>query len=158
MTAGNLALTSDQVDGSGLNVAIVKTQWNQLIVDSLVTKCHDTLVASGVKVTVHTVPGSFELPLACKHLAQKSDIDAIIAIGVLIKGETMHFEYIADAVSHGLMRVQLDSGVPVIFGVLTCLTQDQAMERAGMLSAKGHNHGEDWALTAMEMTRYQCRK
>ncbi|RKU42792.1 hypothetical protein DL546_003579 [Coniochaeta pulveracea] len=76
--------------------------------------------------------------------------DALIAIGVLIKGETMHFEYIADAVSQGLMRVGLDTGVPVIFGVLTVLTDEQAKARAG-LTPNGHNHGEDWGLAAVEM-------
>lgn len=76
--------------------------------------------------------------------------DALIAIGVLIKGETMHFEYIADSVSHGLMRVQLDTGVPVVFGVLTVLSEDQAKARAGV-AAGGHNHGEDWGLAAVEM-------
>lgn len=76
--------------------------------------------------------------------------DALIAIGVLIKGETMHFEYIADSVSHGLMRVQLDTGVPVILGVLTVLTEDQAKARAGVISGS-HNHGEDWGLAAVEM-------
>ncbi|KAI7788953.1 6,7-dimethyl-8-ribityllumazine synthase [Diaporthe eres] len=76
--------------------------------------------------------------------------DALIAIGVLIKGDTMHFEYIADAVSHGLMRVQLDTGVPVVFGVLTVLNEDQARARAGITSG-GHNHGEDWGLAAVEM-------
>lgn len=76
--------------------------------------------------------------------------DAVIAIGVLIKGETMHFEYIADAVSHGLMRVQLEKEVPVTFGVLTVLTEEQAMARAGM-SPGGHNHGEDWGFAAVEM-------
>lgn len=76
--------------------------------------------------------------------------DALIGIGVLIKGETMHFEYIADSVSHGLMRVQLDTGVPVILGVLTVLTEDQAKARAGVISGS-HNHGEDWGLAAVEM-------
>ncbi|PHH68582.1 hypothetical protein CDD82_464 [Ophiocordyceps australis] len=76
--------------------------------------------------------------------------DAIVAIGVLIKGETMHFEYIADSVSHGLMRVQLDTSVPVVFGVLTVLDEQQAKARAG-LDSKGHNHGEDWGLAAVEM-------
>lgn len=75
--------------------------------------------------------------------------DAVIAIGVLIKGETMHFEYIADAVSHGLMRVQLDSGVPVVFGLLTVLTEEQGLARAGMNG--GHNHGEDWGNAAVEL-------
>ena len=79
--------------------------------------------------------------------------DAVIAIGVLIKGSTMHFEYICDAVSHALMRLQMDSGVPVIFGVLTALTEDQALERAGIGrgASQGHNHGEDWATAAIEM-------
>lgn len=76
--------------------------------------------------------------------------DAIIAIGVLIKGETMHFEYISDAVSQGLMRVGLDLGVPVIFGVLTVLNDDQAKARAG-LTRESHNHGEDWGLAAVEL-------
>lgn len=82
--------------------------------------------------------------------------DAVIAIGVLIKGESMHFEYIADAVSHGLMRVQLDSGVPVIFGLLTILSEEQGLARAGLpggtgKEAKGHNHGEDWGNAAVEL-------
>ena len=78
--------------------------------------------------------------------------DAVIAIGVLIKGKTMHFEYISDSVSHALMKVQLDTGVPVIFGVLTALSEDQALERAGLGQInKGHNHGEDWGLAAVEM-------
>lgn len=78
--------------------------------------------------------------------------DAIIAIGVLIKGSTMHFEYISDAVSHGLMKVQLEKEVPVIFGVLTLLTEEQGLERAGIDEAgKGHNHGEDWGAAAVEL-------
>jgi 6,7-dimethyl-8-ribityllumazine synthase len=75
--------------------------------------------------------------------------DAVIAIGVLIKGETMHFEYIADAASHGLMRVQLDTGVPVIFGLLTVLTEEQGLARAGMTGY--HNHGQDWGNAAIEL-------
>lgn len=81
----------------------------------------------------------------------KKPFDAVIAIGVLIKGATMHFEYIADAVSHGLMRVQLDSGVPVIFGLLTVLTEEQGLERAGLGKSGMHNHGEDWGSAAVEL-------
>jgi 6,7-dimethyl-8-ribityllumazine synthase len=78
--------------------------------------------------------------------------DAVIAIGVLIKGATMHFEYICESVSHALMRIQLDTGVPVIFGVLTALSEEQALERAGLGSSnKAHNHGEDWGTAAVEM-------
>lgn len=76
--------------------------------------------------------------------------DAVIGVGVLIKGETMHFEYIADAAVHGLMRVQLDTGIPVILGILTVLTEEQAKARAGV-DGKGHNHGEDWGSAAVEM-------
>ncbi|KAJ5760077.1 hypothetical protein N7520_007233 [Penicillium odoratum] len=81
----------------------------------------------------------------------KKPFDAIIAIGVLIKGATMHFEYIADAVTHGLMRVQLDSGIPVIFGLLTVLTEEQGLERAGLGKSGMHNHGEDWGSAAVEL-------
>ncbi|EED20354.1 DMRL synthase family protein [Talaromyces stipitatus ATCC 10500] len=83
--------------------------------------------------------------------ASTAPFDAIIAIGVLIKGETMHFEYIADAVSHGLMRVQLEANVPVVFGLLTLLTEEQGLERAGLGSGKKHNHGEDWGHAAVEL-------
>ncbi|KAG6014589.1 hypothetical protein E4U43_006369 [Claviceps pusilla] len=91
--------------------------------------------------------------LASTPASSSRAFDAIIAVGVLIKGETMHFEYIADAVSQGLMRVQLDTGVPVIFGVLTVLTEEQAKARAGMggPDGKSHNHGEDWGQAAVEM-------
>ncbi|KAI1382337.1 6,7-dimethyl-8-ribityllumazine synthase [Hypoxylon crocopeplum] len=82
--------------------------------------------------------------------SSQQPFDAIVAIGVLIKGETMHFEYISDAVSQGLMRVGLDLGLPVVFGVLTVLTDDQARARAG-LTQGGHNHGEDWGLAAVEL-------
>jgi 6,7-dimethyl-8-ribityllumazine synthase len=82
--------------------------------------------------------------------ASTGPFDAIIAIGVLIKGETMHFEYISESVSNGLMRVSLDTGMPVIFGVLTVLTDDQAKARAGIIQGS-HNHGEDWGLAAVEM-------
>jgi 6,7-dimethyl-8-ribityllumazine synthase len=86
----------------------------------------------------------------------KQVFDAVVAIGVLIKGETMHFEYIAEAVSQGLMRVQLDTGVPVIFGLLTVLNEEQGLARAGLpggtgKEAKGHNHGEDWGNAAVEL-------
>ena len=80
----------------------------------------------------------------------KTPFSAIIAIGVLIKGETMHFEYIADAASHGLMRVQLDLGVPVVFGLLTVLSEEQGKARAGLVGG-GHCHGEDWGRAAVEL-------
>ncbi|KAL7269716.1 lumazine synthase [Rhizina undulata] len=90
------------------------------------------------------------IPGASSGSSSAGPFDAIIAIGVLIKGDTVHFEHIAESVSRGLMRVQLDFGVPVIFGLLTVLNEDQARKRAG-LTADGHNHGEDWGDAAVEM-------
>ncbi|MCJ1292077.1 hypothetical protein MMC34_003627 [Xylographa carneopallida] len=157
-------------DGTPLRIAIVHARWNAPIIDALLAGCTSALLAQGVlasNIVTESVPGSYELPFAVQQLASQkpssfstsvpttaSDasgaFDAVIAIGVLIKGETMHFEYIADAVSHGLMRVQLDSGVPVVFGLLTVLTEEQALVRAGVRGG-GHNHGEDWGAAAVEL-------
>ncbi|KAL0632949.1 lumazine synthase [Maublancomyces gigas] len=93
---------------------------------------------------------STPIPGSTSGTSSKGPFDAIIAIGVLIKGDTAHFEHIAESVSRGLMRLQLDFGVPVIFGLLTVLNEDQARVRAG-LTADGHNHGEDWGEAAVEM-------
>ncbi|GES78158.1 6,7-dimethyl-8-ribityllumazine synthase [Rhizophagus clarus] len=132
-------------------------------------------------ITIQSVSGSYELPFATQRLIAASRLqatpnaaelfsttstgeqtgpppvntqtfDVAICIGVLIKGSTMHFEYIADAASNGIMRVGLDSGVPCVFGVLTCLNEDQALERAGLGSSeKKHNHGIDWGHCAVEL-------
>ncbi|GHJ89219.1 hypothetical protein NliqN6_5621 [Naganishia liquefaciens] len=109
--------------------------------------------ANLVNLLTSDTPASPTAPDKASSTASTGPFDAAIAIGCLIKGSTMHFEYICDAVSHGLMRVQLDTGVPVIFGVLTALTDDQALERAGLgrKGNKGHNHGEDWGLAAVEL-------
>lgn len=88
--------------------------------------------------------------LSTTSASSQGPFDALIAIGVLIKGETMHFEYIADAVSQGLMRIQLDTGVPLIFGLLTVLSEEQARARAGIVGGS-HNHGEDWGAAAVEL-------
>ncbi|KAK1781362.1 6,7-dimethyl-8-ribityllumazine synthase [Copromyces sp. CBS 386.78] len=111
--------------------------------------------SSGVGTSAGDLLGSSTADLASLSNTASSAVstqpfDALIAIGVLIKGETMHFEYIADTVSQGLMRVSLDTGVPVIFGVLTVLTEEQAQARAGLIPGS-HNHGEDWGLAAVEM-------
>ncbi|KAI6045578.1 6,7-dimetjyl-8-ribityllumazine synthase [Pisolithus marmoratus] len=183
--------SANEYDGSNLRIAIVHARWNKPVVDALVAGALSKLRQCGVEarnIVIQSVPGSFELPLACSRFIAGSRIqnggstgdllgftsantpsvadpatasapfDAVIAIGVLIKGETMHFEYICDSVSHSLMKTQLDTGVPIIFGVLTVLNEEQALERAGMGSGpnKGHNHGEDWGLAAMEMAIH-CR-
>jgi 6,7-dimethyl-8-ribityllumazine synthase len=117
--------------------------------DNLVQTATDLLSSASFTDLSKTIPpvGSAESKRAGPST---SPFDAIIAIGVLIKGETMHFEYIAESVSHGLMKVQLDAGVPVVFGLLTVLNDEQGKARAG-LSEGGHNHGEDWGLAAVEM-------
>ena len=110
-------------------------------------------IGIGTPRSATPVPGSGAAMITSFANTQKRPFDAVIAIGVLIKGATMHFEYISQSVSQALMRVQLDTGVPVIFGVLTVLTEEQALERAGMgpLGNTGHNHGEDWGSAAVEM-------
>lgn len=105
----------------------------------------------GISATDLLSASTSDLSKSPTQSANKKPFDAIIAIGVLIKGATMHFEYIADAVSHGLMRVQLDSGVPVIFGLLTVLNEEQGLERAGLGKNGMHNHGEDWGSAAVEL-------
>ncbi|KAJ2741833.1 lumazine synthase [Coemansia sp. BCRC 34301] len=147
---------SVRLDGSGLRILVVHTRWNSEIVDPLVKGTIASLLNYGVQqenITIRDVPGAFELPSAAQRLIKQGRFDAAICIGVLIKGSTMHFEYIADATTNGIMRVGLDTGVPVVFGVLTCLNEEQAMLRAGIGSGpdKGHNHGTDWGSAAVEM-------
>ncbi|KAJ3020101.1 UNVERIFIED_CONTAM: hypothetical protein HDU68_010345 [Siphonaria sp. JEL0065] len=154
-----LTETATPANGSGLKVLVVRTRWNTEIVDSLAAATIAKLQKLNVAATdidVHYVSGAFELPFATNALLtkEKGRYDVAISIGVLIKGDTMHFEYIADASTQGLMRVGLDTGLPVIFGVLTCLTEEQALLRAGIGGPdkkSGHNHGEDWGSAAVEM-------
>lgn len=113
-----------------------------------------TDLLSSTSVTDLTSTSTPAAPKKPASTASQAPFDAIIAIGVLVKGETMHFEYIADSVSHGLMKVQLDSQVPVIFGLLTVLNEQQGLARAGIAGAsgsEGHNHGLDWGSAAVEL-------
>ncbi|TDH66792.1 hypothetical protein CCR75_000039 [Bremia lactucae] len=150
-------LSCRKTNGKGLRVAIVHTKWNAEVVNSLVSAAKSELFRSGVSesdLVIADVSGAYELPYAASRLIASQKFDAVICVGTLIKGETMHFEYICEAVSQGIMRVQLDTGVPVIFGVLAVLSEGQAKDRAG-LSGKGHNHGTEWAQTAVEMARFR---
>ena len=149
-------LDTKPINGSGLRILIIHTRWNSAVVSRLVNGCTEQLLQCGVaqqNITVADVPGAYELPFACQKLLRNGNFDACIPIGVLIKGSTMHFEYIADAVSNGIMRVGLDLSIPVIFGVLTCLTEEQALLRCGtpIENKDSHNHGIDWANAAIEM-------
>ena len=131
--------------------AIVVGRFNQFVVDSLVEGAVDALVRHGVdedNITVIRVPGAYEIPLAAQAVAEKGDVDAIIALGAVIRGSTPHFDYVAGESASGLNKVQMDTGVPCAFGVLTVDTIEQAIERAG---TKAGNKGADAALVAIEM-------
>lgn len=133
--------------------AIVVSRFNEAITRGLLAGARDALREAGVRdeaVAVFHVPGAFEIPLAARRAAESGEFAAVICLGCLIKGETMHFEYIADAASHGIMRVGLETGVPVAFGVLTTLTEAQAEERA---APGAGNKGREAALAALEMVR-----
>jgi len=137
--------------GANRRFVIVAARFNQSVVDPMISnalatlKNHETDVAS---VSVVRVPGCFELPLVAKNLAQKGEVDAVIALGAVVRGETAHFDFVAGECAAGLQRVALETGVPMIFGVLTTDTREQAFERAD--SAKGNKGGEA-ALAALEM-------
>ncbi len=136
---------------SAARLGVICTRFNSFIVDHLETGCIDMLERSStfeIDVDIFKVPGAYELPVVAKKLAMSGSYDAVIALGAVIRGATPHFEQVAGACSNGLSRVATDSGVPVIFGVLTVDTIDQAIERAG---TKAGNKGAEAAATAIEM-------
>jgi 6,7-dimethyl-8-ribityllumazine synthase len=134
-----------------VRIGIVVSQWNEEITGALLQGAIDFLLHMGVKsknIVVNYVPGSFELPLGAKWLIEKYDMDAAIALGCVIQGETRHFDFVCDACANGIMQVGLQTGKPAIFGVLTTNTLEQAKARAG-----GHhgNKGTEAAETALRM-------
>lgn len=135
------------VDGSRLRVAVVAAQWHTQVMDGLLAGALRGLADSRVtEPTVVRVPGSFELPVAAARLTR--DHDAVVALGVVIRGGTPHFEYVCQAATDGLTRVSVDTGVPVGFGVLTCDDEQQALDRAG-LEGSMEDKGRDAALAAV---------
>jgi 6,7-dimethyl-8-ribityllumazine synthase len=135
------------VDGSGLRVAVVAASWHTVVMDGLVGGARRALAECGVPdPTVVRVPGSFELPVVAARLAR--DHDAVVALGVVIRGGTPHFEYVCEAATEGLTRVSVDTGVPVGFGVLTCDDERQALDRAG-LDGSHEDKGREAALAAV---------
>ncbi len=137
--------------GTGLKLGIVVSRFNELLSGRLLAGARDGLARHGVAdddVDVAWVPGGFEIPLVAKQMAASGRYDAVIALGVIIRGGTPHFDYVASEVSKGVARASLDSGVPVMFGVITADTIEQAVERAG---TKAGNKGWDAALGAIEM-------
>jgi 6,7-dimethyl-8-ribityllumazine synthase len=124
-----------ETDGTGLAITIVSGLWHNRIADGLFAGAKAVLDASGATVTIVQVPGSFELPVAAK-VALESGADAVVALGVIVRGETPHFEYVSAAATDGLTRVALDSGKPVGFGVLTVDDEQQGLDRAGLPESK----------------------
>jgi len=135
----------------GKKFGIVASRFNDFITKELISGCIDTLVRHGAEdkdLQVSWVPGAFEIPLVAQRLAKSKSYDAVICLGTVIRGSTPHFDYIASEVAKGVARVTQDTGVPVIFGVITADTIEQAIERAG---TKDGNKGRDAALSAIEM-------
>ena len=146
----NIEAEIGSVDG---NIAILVTRWNSFITDNLLAGALRALERNGIaesQISVVRVPGAFELPLTAQKVAQTGDFSAIVALGCVIRGGTPHFEYVSAGATEGLNRVQLDTGVPVTFGVLTVDDVEQAIERSG---EDPNNKGEEAALTALEMVR-----
>ena len=140
-----------QLKGEGLSVAIVVSRFNSRITEKLLEGAMDALRRTGVdegSIEVWRTPGSFELPLVASKLASSKKYDAVICLGAVIRGETPHFDFVASEVAKGIAQASLQSGVPVVFGVVTSDTLDQAMERAG---GKMGNRGFDAALSAVEL-------
>jgi 6,7-dimethyl-8-ribityllumazine synthase len=139
------------LNGSGLKFAIVISRFNHFITGHLLDGAEDALKRHGVSdedITVVWAPGAFEIPLTAKKLAGTGEYNAVICLGAVIRGSTPHFDYVAAEVSKGVAAVGLDTGVPVVFGVITTDNIEQAIERAG---TKSGNKGWDAALTALEM-------
>jgi 6,7-dimethyl-8-ribityllumazine synthase len=135
-----------ELDGSGLRIAIACGRFNDVITDQLLVGCRERLTELGVKsddVFEVWTPGSFELPLVAKRLAETGSYDAVVTLGVVIRGDTPHFDIVAGECAAGVLRAQLETGVPIVFGVLTTNTPEQAIERIG--------NGRDDADAAVEM-------
>ena len=146
----------ERVSGAGFRFAVVVSRFNESITARLLDGGLSALREAGVRdrdVEVFPVPGAFEIPLAAKRLATLGTFDAVVCIGAVIRGETPHFDFISEAVSRGVMEVSLQTGTPVIFGVLTTDTPEQAMERAGFKSHKGR----EAALAAVQMVNLMRR-
>jgi len=152
----SLSEYSDKNTGNITNskFGIVVSEWNDTITEALLEGALETLIEQGAQrenIKVHYVPGSFELTLGAQFLAKENSIDAVITLGCVIQGETRHFDFICDAVAHGVTNVALKYNKPVIFGLLTPNTMQQALDRAG---GKHGNKGEEAAITAVKMLSF----
>lgn len=138
----------DKVTGfTGKRVVIVASSWHDLVMDGLIAGAKRVIEQAGIKPEIHRVPGTFELPIAARAAA-KSGADAVVALGVVIRGGTPHFDYVCSAATDGILQVQLETGVPVGFGVLTCDDDKQALDRAGLPNSK-EDKGAEAAAAAL---------
>lgn len=144
-------------DGKGKRIGIVVSDWNSSVTHSLLNGAIDTLLKFGVSdedIIIEHVPGSFELTYAAKIMIEKAEVDSVIILGCVIQGETPHFTFVCDSVTEGTTQLNLKYDVPVIFGLLTTLTLDQAQARAG---GRHGNKGDEAAVTALKMMGFQSR-
>jgi 6,7-dimethyl-8-ribityllumazine synthase len=140
----------DGISGASLRIGIIRARWNAAIVDRLAEGVNRGLDGLRVSRRVeHSVPGCFELPLAAKLLARTGTVDAVVCIGAVVRGETTHYEIVSGECARGIQQAQLDTGIPVLFGVLT--VEDQAQAEARSQPAGGHNVGQEAAEGAVEM-------
>lgn len=147
-STGNIALNEGIPTLEDAFVVIIKTEWNSVIVNELEKGAIQILSKAGVKFKTITVPGAFEIPFTVKQQAKFLKVDAFITLGTIIQGDTPHFDFVCKAVTDGVLQLNLNLDVPVIFGILTVLNEQQAQERIGGI----HGHkGAEAAITAMKM-------
>jgi 6,7-dimethyl-8-ribityllumazine synthase len=151
MSGGGAPEASEKIDGTGLTVVVIAGTWHEVITDGLIAGAQRTLDESGATHSLIRVPGSFELPVVSKA-ALDAGADAVVALGVIIRGGTPHFDYVAAAATDGLTRVALDTGKPVGFGVLTLDDEQQGIDRAGLPGSK-EDKGAEAAHAALVTAR-----
>ncbi|MEO0199112.1 MAG: 6,7-dimethyl-8-ribityllumazine synthase [candidate division WOR-3 bacterium] len=140
-----------EINGKGKKVGIVVSRFNEFVTERLVKEAVEELIQHGVSqkdIDIYKVPGSFEIPIVLKKLIEKKSHDGYLALGAVIRGDTPHFEYVAGEVTRGIGRLMLDYGLPIIFGIITADTMDDAIERAG---GKKGNKGRDAARALLEL-------
>ena len=154
--AGHGAPAPTAPDARGMRVAVIAASWHEQVMDGLLDGALRGCRASGVEPVVVRVPGSFELSVAAARLARIGGFDALVALGVVIRGGTPHFEYVCQAATDGLTRVSVDHAIPVGFGVLTCDTVEQALDRAGLpgsVEDKGYEAASAAIVTALVLAQ-----
>ena len=149
MTSGDHRPTAEGLDASGIRIGVVSTRWNDHIVERLTAGAWRAIDQTGAAGRDILVSGAFELPFAARTVIESGTVDALVVVGAVIRGETTHYEMVADSCARGIMDVQLTSGVPIGMGVLTVENEDQALARSE--AAGGHNVGEEATLAALEM-------